>query len=506
MQRAKRSQTNHHHHHHPPLRAHGRRQHSQTATPNTDLATTTTTQWTARSAWTGKRPRESPSSPPPPHRRRRARALTTTTTQPHQQQNNSVDGRKLLFVGLGMFTGVTGALYPLTVVKTRQMAAPPSAAIGPGLAGARQTARDVLSRDGVRGFYRGFGTVVFGTIPGRSVYLYALEATKAAVQRAAEGGAAGGGASDGGGSPSSAFSAAVHSLARGWTPAQVSAAANFAGGAVGSLAAQAVAVPVDVVSQRLMVAEGRGRGARRAAAAGGASAQADSGATRHGLAMARHIVRTEGVGGLYRGFWASVATFVPNSAVWWGAYGFYRKALAGALERRGGGGGGGGGGDKAASSAPSASVVVAVQTASSVAAGLTSGLLSTPLDVVKTRLQLATAEAATATAGPCSAAPPPAARLTWLGVARELVAQDGPRGLLRGAAPRMLSSALWGTAMVSTWETLKRLCVIEEEEEEGGEERGGGERRQRKGAAAAAGGSSGSSGLMRRNGAPAAAL
>jgi solute carrier family 25 protein 44 len=434
----------------------------------------------------------------------------------NKQTTNSVDGRKLLFVGLGMFTGVTGCLYPLTVVKTRQMAGG-GPGVSPGLSGMVATAKALKQQHGPRGFYRGFGTVVFGTIPGRSVYLYALEATKAAVQRAAEGGGGGhGGAQDGGGAgvggssgsgnANVALAAAIHAVAGGWTPAQVSAAANFAGGAVGSLAAQAVAVPVDVVSQRQMVAAGGGAGG---AGGGGAAAPGN------GLAMARHIVRAEGVAGLYRGFWASVATFVPNSAVWWGAYGFYRKALAGALE---GGGGSGGSTEQAAPPSPaSGGVVVAVQTASAVAAGLTSGLLSTPLDVVKTRLQLATADnvagAAAATAGPARPSAPSPASSSWLGVARDLVAQDGARGLLRGAVPRMLSSALWGTAMVSTWETLKRVCVVEEGEEE--EQQGGGRLVGSRGGSGGGSGKGGGGGggrssmtaaVARRRGAPAAAL
>lgn len=46
-----------------------------------------------------------------------------------------------------------------------------------------------------------------------------------------------------------------------------------------------------------------------------------------GLAMARHIVRAEGVLGLYRGFGASIVTFVPSSALWWGSYGFYQRLI-----------------------------------------------------------------------------------------------------------------------------------------------------------------------------------
>ena len=38
--------------------------------------------------------------------------------------------------------------------------------------------------------------------------------------------------------------------------------------------------------------------------------------------------------GLYRGFTASVATFVPSSAIWWGAYGGYQKFIWQQLDRR----------------------------------------------------------------------------------------------------------------------------------------------------------------------------
>ena len=38
-----------------------------------------------------------------------------------------------------------------------------------GLQGAAQTASAILRTDGIRGLYRGFGTVIFGTIPARGV-------------------------------------------------------------------------------------------------------------------------------------------------------------------------------------------------------------------------------------------------------------------------------------------------------------------------------------------------
>lgn len=64
--------------------------------------------------------------------------------------------------GVGLFTGITTALFPLSVIKTRQMASPTTT---PGFSGAMQTAAKIYSSDGFRGFYRGFGTVVAGAIP-----------------------------------------------------------------------------------------------------------------------------------------------------------------------------------------------------------------------------------------------------------------------------------------------------------------------------------------------------
>lgn len=47
----------------------------------------------------------------------------------------------------------------------------------------------------------------------------------------------------------------------------------------------------------------------------------------NGVSMARHVIATEGVLGLYRGFGMSVATFVPSSGIWWGSYGAFQKLV-----------------------------------------------------------------------------------------------------------------------------------------------------------------------------------
>ena len=84
---------------------------------------------------------------------------------------------------------------------------------------------------------------------------------------------------------------------------------------------------------------------------------------------------------LATGFGASIATFVPSSAVWWSAYGAYQKAVWHQLDRRW----------QASSGKPidrTPNQILSVQTFSGMLAGCTSAVLTNPLDVVKTRLQV----------------------------------------------------------------------------------------------------------------------
>ena len=137
---------------------------------------------------------------------------------------------------------------------------------------------------GLRGLYRGYSTVVVGTLPIRGLYLSVLEVTKARCRTW------------------EAPAALPEALRTG--------AADFVAGATASCVTQCLVIPVDVVSQRLMV-----QGSQRTG-----STQPDV-VYRNGWAAARGIVKTEGLAGLYRGAGASLAIFVPSSGLWWGAYG-----------------------------------------------------------------------------------------------------------------------------------------------------------------------------------------
>ena len=79
------------------------------------------------------------------------------------------------------------------------------------------------------------------------------------------------------------------------------------------MAAQLVWTPIDVVTQRLMVANG-----------------ADARYV-NGVDMFRKIVRNDGVRGLYRGFGISILTHAPSNAVWWASYSVAQRLVWGGV-------------------------------------------------------------------------------------------------------------------------------------------------------------------------------
>ncbi|GAB2300094.1 hypothetical protein Dimus_034134 [Dionaea muscipula] len=302
---------------------------------------------------------------------------------------DKLDKTKFYVVGAGLFTGVTVALYPVSVVKTRLQVASKDVAER----NAFSVARGILRNDGIPGLYRGFGTVITGAIPARIIFLTALETTKVAAFKVVE-----------------PFHLSETSQA---------AVANGIAGMLASLSAQAVFVPVDVVSQKLMV-------------------QGYSGYTTYngGLDVIRKVVKSDGIRGLYRGFGLSVMTYSPSSAVWWASYGSSQRLFWGLL----------GHGTEHEDYTPSQWKIASVQGVGGVAAGATASLITTPLDTIKTRLQVMGNEK----------------RHGAVQVVKSLIKDEGWQGLYRGLGPRFFSMSAWGTSMILAYEYLKRLCAIKE--------------------------------------------
>lgn len=128
-----------------------------------------------------------------------------------------LDKTKFYVVGAGIFTGITVALYPMSVVKTRLQVASKDAAER----NAYSVIRGLLKTEGIPGLYRGFGTVITGAVPTRIIFLTALETTKVATFKMVE-----------------PFKMSDPSKA---------AIANGIAGMLASLCSQAIFVPIDVV-------------------------------------------------------------------------------------------------------------------------------------------------------------------------------------------------------------------------------------------------------------------
>ncbi|ESW23366.1 hypothetical protein PHAVU_004G041200 [Phaseolus vulgaris] len=300
-----------------------------------------------------------------------------------------LDKTKFYVVGAGLFTGVTVALYPVSVVKTRLQVASKDTLERSALS----VVKGLLKTDGIRGLYKGFFTVMTGTIPTRIIFLTALETTKVASLRMLE-----------------PFRLSETTQA---------AISNGVAGMTSSLLAQAVFVPVDVVSQKLMV-------------------QGYSGHTQYrgGLDVARKVLRSDGIRGLYRGFGLSVMTYVPSSAVWWASYGSSKHYLWRFL-----------GDNSCEEGAPSLPRIMLVQATGGIIAGATASCITTPLDTIKTRLQVTGLEK----------------RISVKQVVKDLIIEDGWKGLYRGLGPRFFSMSAWGTSMILAYEYLKRVCAKDED-------------------------------------------
>lgn len=285
-----------------------------------------------------------------------------------------LDKSRFFVLGAALFSAVSGALYPAVVLKTRQQ-------VSVATTRCTDLAFIMLRREGLKSFYRGFGTSLLGTLPARALYMTALEVTKTSVSGAG--------------------------VRIGLSDAATVAVSSAAAGLSASIAAQLVWTPVDVVSQRLMVA----------------------GTPLTGADCLKKIVCRDGVKGLYRGFGVSIMTYAPSSALWWGSYSLAHRVICGLSDKK-----------------EAAVAELGVQGVSAAVASGISALVTTPLDTVKTRMQVAEGESRTVAQ-------------TVVGLVRE----GGIRACYRGIGPRWASMSLSSATMVTTYELLKKLSTKHQE-------------------------------------------
>ncbi len=182
-------------------------------------------------------------------------------------------------------------------------------------------------------------------------------------------------------------------------------AVHMTSASLGEVAACVVRVPVEIVKQR-----------RQANARGLSS-----------FALVRLVLRTEGVIGLYRGFWTTVSREVPFSLIQFPLWEYFKVTWS---QRRKNG----------QSLSPIQSAACG-----SVAGGISAGF-TTPLDVAKTRIMLA------------ASGSDMAQKASVVYALTQVRKESGVRGWFAGLVPRVTWISLGGAVFFGTYEVSKQLC------------------------------------------------
>ncbi|KAK1931815.1 Solute carrier family 25 member 44 [Phytophthora citrophthora] len=288
---------------------------------------------------------------------------------------DEIDKLKYYIVGPTMFLAVRAAVYPSNLVKTRLQVQSKHKPLYSGTFNAFST---IFRQEGVRGLYKGFGASTANVLTG-NLYISVYEKSRKVFKDHTTIGEKG---------------------------------ANFAGGAFASLVSQTVVVPLDIVSQRMMLS-GQGQDVRK---------------TREHpkgfLTVTKQVFRAEGLRGFYRGYVPSIATYAPSSSIWWGSYGLlvpvYYKLM------------------KNWPTDPFWKQVVA-QGLSGASAGIITGVLTNPMDIVRTKAQVYTQYGA-------------------MDTLKYILKTEGPMGLMTGLSARLLAMGPSGILMVTSYEFVKRVC------------------------------------------------
>lgn len=196
-----------------------------------------------------------------------------------------LDKRKFYSFGVFMTMTIRATVYPATLIRTRLQVQK-----GKSLySGTFDAFFKILRSEGVRGLYRGFMVNTFTLISGQA-YITSYELVRKYVSNYSN-------------------NNTVKSL--------------VAGGSA-SLVAQSITVPIDVISQQLMM-QGQGEHLTRFKI----KPKVEGGKPKMALAFGQtrdiitQIFAADGLRGFYRGYVASLLTYIPNSAVWWPFYHFY---------------------------------------------------------------------------------------------------------------------------------------------------------------------------------------
>lgn len=248
---------------------------------------------------------------------------------------NDLDKKKYYVFGPSLFLMVRGFLYPFNLIKTRLFMQEKTSQYK----GTLDAFHKIVRHEGFRGLYKGFLVSSLGMVSGQ-LYITTYEIVRSRLGN---------------------YSSEVKGLI---------------GGAFATLVAQTVTVPVDIVTQIMMM---QGQVVSRQPAKDHyilvknvdyIIPRNDAIKLRGAMSIAQEILRREGVSGLYRGYLVSLLTYAPNSALWWAMYtGLFRRSMESEFLSSG--------------KVP----LMLVQGVCGVCGGLLAATLTNPLDVFRTRYQ-----------------------------------------------------------------------------------------------------------------------
>lgn len=260
------------------------------------------------------------------------------------------------------------AMFPVDTVKTHMQAlgSCPIKSVS-----VREALRSILKSEGPKGLYRGIGAMGLGAGPAHAVYFSFYEFCKKSLS---------------GGNPNNA-------------------AAHAASGVFATVASDAVFTPMDMVKQRLQLANSPYKGV---------------------WDCVGRVMREDGIKAFYASYRTTVLMNAPFTAVHFSTYEAVKRALM----------------EVSPESASDERLVV--HATAGAAAGALAAVVTTPLDVVKTQLQCQ---------GVCGC---DRFKSDSIGdVIKTIVEKDGYKGLIRGWIPRMLFHAPAAAICWSTYEAGK---------------------------------------------------
>ncbi|XP_077375034.1 solute carrier family 25 member 44b isoform X2 [Festucalex cinctus] len=291
-----------------------------------------------------------------------------------------LDKKKFYSFGVFITLSIRATVYPATLIRTRLQVQR-----GKSLySGTFDAFVKILRVEGVRGLYRGFMVNTFTLISGQA-YITTYELVRKYVSKYSDD----------------------------------NTVKSVVAGGLASMVAQSITVPIDVVSQQLMM-QGQGEHLSRFRP----NAHSAAGKPKRVFGQTRSIVAqifaADGLPGFYRGALASLLTYIPNSAVWWPFYHFYAEQLS--------------------NLAPSNCPHLVLQAMAGPLAAATASTVTNPMDVIRARVQVEGRNSITETF-------------------RQLIKEEGFWGMTKGLSARIISSTPTAIVMVVGYESLKKLSL-----------------------------------------------